>query len=185
VYWKRGDESALDRWRGIWNLLLNILRDQLLRPLLSRRDVRQLKLCLQQLRPLWKVTTRINWSRIEEDLKILEDTANDYDSFPKCSPRRGRQLTMRQKGVIASVELLRQCGVHDPCQQVVKALYSWGVSREWKTVMNLWSGYKKYPRRHPNRDAMPSDHIKGILRFVLPEVKAWAKNTGASLDPAG
>ena len=183
IHWKRADESALGRWRGIWDLLLGILRDQLLRPLLSRRDVRQLKFCLQQMRPLWEVTTRINWKQIEDDLKILENTAKGYDSFPKGSPRRGRQLSKHHKGVIASVELLRQCDVHDPCQKVVEALYAWGVSLQWKTVMNLWSGYKKYPRRHPDREAMPRYHIKGILWFVLPEVKAWAKKTGASLDP--
>lgn len=181
VHSKRGDESALDRWGGIRNLLVSVLRDQLQWPLLSRRHVRELKFCLQQLRPLWEVATRINWKQIEEDLKVIENTANDYDSFQKSSPRRGRQLSNHRKGVIASVELLRQCGVPDRHQQVVEALYSWGVSLECKTVMNLWSGYKTYPRRHPSRDAMPRYYINWILWRVLPDVKAWAEKSGASL----
>lgn len=98
------------------------------------------------------------------------------------APRRGRRLSEHNRHIIAAVELLRQCGVRDPSQRVVEALSSsWGIDRESKTVLNLWSWYKNYPRRHPGREAMPHYHIKRILWLILPAIKAWEKRTGISV----
>jgi hypothetical protein len=173
VHSKRGDESALDRWKSVWNLLLYIFRDQLLRPLISGRDVRELKFCLKQLQ---KWAPHLDWKGIHEDLKVLEATAKEYDGFPKSSPRRGRRQSEHNRHIIAAVELLRQCGVRDPSQRVVEVLSSsWGIDRESKTVLNLWSAYKNHPRRHPGREAMPHYHIKRILWLNLPANSASVK----------
>jgi hypothetical protein len=182
VHSKRGDESALGRWKSVWNLLLYIFRDQLLRPLISRRDVRQLKFCLKQLQKWASGTADLDWKGIQQDLKVLEATAKEYNGFPKSSPRRGRRLSGYNRHIIAAVELLRQCGVRDPSQRVVEVLSSsWGIDRESKTVLNLWSWYKNSPRHHPGREAMPHYHIKGMLWLILPAVKAWEKRTGISV----
>jgi hypothetical protein len=182
VHSKRGDASARDRWKAVWNLLLYILRDQLLRPLLSRRDVRQLQFCLNQLQKWASGTAHLDWKGILGDLKVLEATAKEFDSFPKSSPRRGRRLTRHNRHIIAAVELLRQCRVRDPSQKVADVLYSsYGINRESKTVLNLWSSYKNYPRRHPGREAMPHYHIKGILWLIRPAIKSWEQRTGVSV----
>jgi hypothetical protein len=177
---KRADDSASDRSRAVWNLLLSILREQLLRPLVSGRDVRQLRLCLRQLRSWPMGTGHIDWRCIDEDLEVLEDMAHEYDGFPKGPPRRGRRLGRFQQRIIAAVELLRQCGVPDPSLQVVEALDSFGVKREAKTVLNLWSRYRKYPRRHPERQRMPGYHLKCILWLVLRDLKQLEKKTSVS-----
>jgi hypothetical protein len=126
----------------------------------------------------WKGdVTDINWMLIEEDLKLLE--AKAWEKLPKGAARRGRRLGEHQKRIIAAVELLRQCGVRGRCQMVIEALRSWGVKREWNTVSNLWSWYKSYRLRHPERHALPGYWLKIIYPFVLPQLepytsKAWA-----------
>jgi len=186
VHSKRGDASARDRWKAVWNLLLHILRQQLLLPLVSRREVRQLEFCLKQLQTWASGTAHLDWEGIQEDLKVLAATATEYDSLRKSPPRRGRRLTEHNRHIIAGVELLRQCGVSDPSQKVAEVLYwSWGINRESKTILNLWSGYKNYPRRHPGREAMPHYHIKGILWLIRPAIKAWEQRTGISVVAPG
>ena len=176
IYGTTGDNSAPDRWRTVWKLLLYILREQLQRPLLSKREVMQLKLCLRQLRPWCTERTGINWKKVEgDDVQALEATAKGYDSFPKGPSRRGRKLTEHQRRIIASVELLHQCGVPYACEKVGLTLESYGIRRDAKTVLNLWSRYNKYRLRHPEREATPSYFIKGMLWSVMPDVNAWVR----------
>src|SRR2546425_649139 len=178
VYCKQGDISAFDRWRKVRELLLGMIRQELLLPLMRGRDVRQLKMILREIRDWSGDATGIDWKLINGDLKILEDEARRYESFPKEAPRRGRKLIEHQHRIIACVELLRQCGVRDPCKTVVEVLWAWGIKREWKTVSNLWSRYKTYRRRHPEREALPGYWVKGILFFIVPELDAWIQTQG-------
>ena len=92
-------------------------------------------------------------------------------------------MSKHQRHIVAAVELLRQCGVRDPSQRVVEILDSFGMNREAQTVLNLWSGYRKYRRRFPEREAMPHYHLKGMLSLVLPPVNAWEKKSGISVVP--
>ena len=186
VYGRRGDKSALDRWHAIKDFLITQLRTQLVsgRPF-SARQARELRFCLAYLQPSWELYMNVDWGLVEEDLNVLEDTGKTQDGFIKsysARPRRGRSLTLQQQRIIASVELLRQCGVRDPSQKVIEALFSsWEITREAKTVLNLWSGYKKYRRRFPEREAMPYYHLKAVLWLLRPAVKAWEKKTGVSV----
>lgn len=173
VYFEREDLSAFNRWRGVWEFLLSQIREDLARPMLRARDVQQLKIALREIQQSAGGAPGIDWNLIQEDLKVLERTARRYDSFPKETPRRGRSLSEHQKRIIACVELLRQCGVRDPCQKVVEALCVWGINRQWKTVSNLWSRYKNYRRRHPDREALPAYWVKIILLSNQPQLNAW------------
>jgi hypothetical protein len=64
---------------------------------------------------------------------------------------------------------------------VAELLESFRINRDEHTVLNLWSLYGKYARRFPKREAMPRYHLKGILGFILPTVKAWAEKAGISV----
>lgn len=185
VYFERGDLSALNRWRKVWEILLGLVRQELARPMLRVRDVRQLKIVLREIQQLAGSAPGIDWSLIQEDLKVLELTAKRYDGFPKGPPRRGRNLTEHQKRIIACFELLRQCGIRNPCQEVAEGLWDWGIDRKLKTISNLWSRYKKYPRRHPEREHLPGYWVKIILFSIRPQVNAWIQTQANNAPAAG
>jgi hypothetical protein len=186
VQGKLGEIFAFERWRAVWNLLLSILREQLVQPLLSSRDVTQLRLCLNQLQTWSPAKVTLDWEGIEKDLKTLEATAKEHDGLPKSLPRRGRKMSRHQRHIVAAVELLRQCGVRDPSQKVAGELFkSFGTNRGAQTVLNLWSAYKKYPRRFPEREAMPHYHLKAILWFVWPAVTVWGEKAGIAIVAPG
>lgn len=188
IYGEAGDLSALDRWQEIRELLVGRLRAQLVfsRPL-STHEARELRFCLEQLRPWWEPYSQPDlWRIIEHDLTILEATGRIRNSFfPKGRrrPGRRRKLKLHQERIIAAVELGRQCGVRDAAQEVVEILHCFGIHREAKTVANLWSSYRNYPGRLPDRDAMAQYHIEGILWLVRPAVKEWEKRAGVHVIP--
>ena len=114
---KNQDVTAFDRWDKVRDILLSWIRTQLFTgPPVLKRDVRRLKMVLSRWREWQGDATDINWKLLDEDLELLEATA--WEKLPKGTPRRGRHLTEHQKRIIAGVELLRQCGVKDPCQMV-------------------------------------------------------------------
>jgi hypothetical protein len=176
---KNQDVTALNRWDKVRDMLLSWIRTQLFSsPPAFKRDVRQLRLVLRQMREWQGDATDINWKLIDEDLELLE--AKAWDKLPKGTPRRGRRLSEHQKRIIASVELLSQCGQKARCQMVVEALKSWGVKRSWITVSNLWSRYKSYWRRHPERHALPRYWLKIIYPFILPELEPYTSEAWAT-----
>ncbi|MBZ5514200.1 MAG: hypothetical protein LAN62_05015 [Acidobacteriia bacterium] len=178
---KNQEVTALDRWDKVRDMLLSWIRTQLLSgPPALKRDVRQLGLVLRLMREWQGDATDINWMLIDEDLELLE--AKAWEKLPKGTPRRGRRLSEHQKRIIASVELLRQCGQKARCQMVVEALKAWGVKRDWITVSNLWSWYKSYRLHHPERHALPRYWLKIIYPYILPQLKEYLRGASNQLN---
>jgi len=176
---KNQDVTAFDRWDKVRDMLLLWIREQLISgPPTFKRDVRQLRLVLRRWREWRGDATDINWKLVDEDLDLLE--AKAFEKLPKGTPRRGRRLTEHQKRIITSVELLHQCGQKARCQMVVEALKSWGVKRNWITVSNLWSWYKSYRLRHPERHALPRYWLKIIYPFILPQLEPYTSEAWAT-----